>query len=339
MPTFLSLVAASAPAAGSVTVSIPTDRDAIVATPHKQNNDGSWGYGWIRKTTRSLIGFNIAPLQGRIVEKAEIKLYVADHQFTEEGTIIVAHPWEPSQQVPDWEEGSNLFNSFAYCKTADYMVPAQEYPTEAENPDPMSRRGATWKCSVDPDYLTPGGDQDTNCPPGTPARWNPIVPPERQRGMHDGFRANIDARTMISPDPQNITIERPELQDMGCNESIECIKDENPTKPRPSTVDDCWRSVTINVTNDVQEALAIPGYVRPSWLIKRRHEFRRGAVHWFSREGAHCNKGPGGETGLFRLFGDRGKDSSALQPVLVVQLAGTTPVVIPTPAAHCNAYD
>jgi len=274
------------------------------------------------------------------VNKAEIKLYVADSQFTPEGTTIVAHPWEPSQQVPDWIEGSNLFNRFSYCNDASYVREAKEYPTDVPDRDP-ARRGATWRCSWDPDYLIPGGGGN-NCAPGARANWGPPKPAsEGKQVVQDGFRLNIDARTML-PEPENMTIEKPSPRDLPrCFDSIACIKDLDPTKPLPSTVDDCWRSITINVTHDVQEALSIPGYFTPSWLIKRKDEVGRGAVHWFSREGANCNGGRKDDTGIVDLFKDLNppKDSSALQPVLVVQLAGSTPVAIPTPAAHCGAYE
>lgn len=343
--TFLLLVATSVPAPASVTVSIPSDRDAIVATPHKQNNDGSWGYGWIRKTTRSLIGFNIAPLQGRIVEKAEIKLYVAQHQFTTKGTTIVAHPWDPSQNgsVSDWKEGRNLFNSFEYCDNADYAVKAREYPTFADDPVASARHGATWRCSFDPNYLIPGGGPTNNCGLASLERWSPETPPEGQMGIHEGFMANIDARTAMNP-PQNTTTEHARLSscasppcNRNCRESIKCLI-------TGGTVDECWRSITINVTKDVQDALLIPGYSNPSWLIKRKVEKDKGGVHWFSREGANCNgrRGPTvppeATKGIFKLFWDQGRDSSELQPVLVVRLAGSTAPTIPTAVEHCDAY-
>lgn len=331
--TLLGLIAASTSAVASVTVSIPASRDAIVATPHKKNNDGSWSYGWIRKTTRSLIGFNIDPLEGRTVEDAYIKVYVAQNHFTASGTTIVAHPWEPSQGVEDWVEGGNLFNRFGYCSDLKYRVEAREYPPLAD-PTPRAREGATWRCSVDPDYLMPG----INCPALSLARWSPMTPPEGQRGIHEGFRENIDARTMLVP-AQNTTREK--LADCGgnepcdwdCNASLDCIKRTG------TTVDQCWRSVRINVTKDVQEALvAVPDYDDVSWLIKRKDEQGEGAFHWFSREGALCNRGPDGATGLVNLFASVGKDSSALQPVLVVRVSGSTKPTIPVPEAHCGAY-
>jgi len=344
LSAFFLLVATSVPAPASVTVSIPAERDAIVATPHKQNNDGSWGYGWIRKTTRSLIGFNIAPLQGRIVEKAEIKLYVAQHQFTMKGTTIVAHPWDPSQSasVSDWKEGSNLFNSFEYCDETEYAVKAKEYPTFADDPAVEARHGTTWRCSFDPNYLIPGG-AGNNCAPASLERWSPEAPPEGQMGIHEGFVANIDARTAMNP-PQNTTTEKARLTSCAsppcnrrCAESIDCFRN-------GGTVDECWRSITINVTQDVKDALLIPSYNNPSWLIKREVEKDKGGVHWFSREGANCNGRrsptslPADNTGLFKLFYDRGKDSSELQPVLVVRLAGSTSPTIPPPVEHCDAY-
>lgn len=330
--TFLVLVTVSASASASVTVSVPADRDAIVATPHKKNNDGSWGYGWIRKTTRSLIGFDIRALEGRTVEDAYIRLYVAQNHFTAKGTTIVAHPWEPAQQVEDWREGANLFNRFSYCGIAEYGEEAREYPP-LDDPTPHAREGATWKCSVDDDYLRPGINCDPLAVP--PVRWSPMAQPEGQRGVHEGFRENIDARTAMNP-RQNITTEEPCGGSVpcpwDCHDSIACIRN-------GGTADDCWRSVKINVTRDLQEALAIPGYRDPSWMIKRGDEHGEGAFHWFSREGALCNRGPQGTSGLVGLFQRAGKDSSALQPVLVVRLAGATPVAVPTPAVHCDAYE
>jgi hypothetical protein len=135
---------------------------------------------------------------------------------------------------------------------------------------------------------------------------------------------NIDARILLS---QNITTERRSVChdsapcDSSCDDSIACMRN-------GGTVDSCWRSITINVTQDVRDALAIPGYRNPSWLIKRQNEFGEGGVHWFSREGI-CN------AGIAALLPG---NPAALQPVLVVTLAGSMPVATPTPKQHCVAY-
>jgi len=272
------------------------------------------------------------------------ELYVAQHQFTMKGTTIVAHPWDPSQSasVSDWKEGSNLFNSFEYCDGAEYAVKAKEYPTFADDPAVEARHGTTWRCSFDPNYLIPGG-AGNNCAPASLERWSPEAPPEGQMGIHEGFVANIDARTAMNP-PQNTTTEKARLTSCAsppcnrkCRESIECLQN-------GGTVDECWRSITINVTQDVKDALLIPGYTNPSWLIKREVEKDKGGVHWFSREGANCNgrrtptTPPEANKGIFKLFWDQARDSSELQPVLVVRLAGSTTPTIPMPMENCDAY-
>ncbi|MGH7788135.1 MAG: hypothetical protein ACRERC_14780 [Candidatus Binatia bacterium] len=93
----LSLCVASS-ATASVSVSIPDSREAILGAPHKKNNDGSWGYGWVRITARTLIGFDIDPLEGRTVENAFIKFYVAQNHFTAAGRVFVAQ----CRPLPNW---------------------------------------------------------------------------------------------------------------------------------------------------------------------------------------------------------------------------------------------
>ncbi|MGH7788134.1 MAG: hypothetical protein ACRERC_14775 [Candidatus Binatia bacterium] len=141
--------------------------------------------------------------------------------------------------------------------------------------------------------------------------------------MQKGFEQNISDRVAIG---ENATTEKVDDCDQPvtdgdtcdplCSASRACIL--QPGK----TVDDCWRTVVIDVTTDVQNALgATPDYDNVSWLIKRDVESGEGAFHFFSREGAICIMG-----------------IQELQPVLEVQLSGSTVPTIPQPPDHCVAY-
>lgn len=289
-----TIVAAAATRAGAETVSLPVQRDTTIMEAHPRDNDGAWGYLWLKWNSargfenRVLVEFDLAPLAARAADvlSAAIVLRASDHTFPKRGTRIATHFMDPAAPVA-WSEGGRSFDHFTYCGRRDLFRPS----TGEGGP------GATWSCEDD------GGAVDAlgaaSCAPaGAERPWRGGLLPAGDPDLPRGFRT-LESASQVEVkgfDPL-------------CRKALACFA----TSASP----DCWRSVALDVTADVREALAT-GVHAASWLV-RKVAVEAGAARFFSREGALC---------LLRV--------PELQPQLRVALAdGGPPIVIDPPALDC----
>ncbi|MEW6270070.1 MAG: hypothetical protein AB1689_12330 [Thermodesulfobacteriota bacterium] len=256
-----ALPAAAAAGAQTVTVSLPAARDTTIMEAHPRDNDGAWGFLWLKWNSargfenRIAVGFDLSPLAGRAgdVHEAVLVLRAADHTFPLRGTGIGVFFMEPGT-LADWVEGDRRFDRLSYCSRRDLF----RAPTGEGGP------GATWTCEDDAGAVDPSGAPVcTSPPPATSWRGGLPEPGEPQRG----FRA-------VASDAQ---IEH-KLYDPLCRKALACFA--------ASASADCWRNVELDVTADVREALEL-GHHAPSWLVKK-DRVEAGAARFFSREGAVC---------------------------------------------------
>ena len=231
-------------AAADVTVNIPLE-DTIITMAHKGNNDGAWGYTWIKcgnGCNRALYRANLAPLAGRAadVASATIRLYIAKSEFTERGTVFTARPYDPASGVV-WKEGNDRFDQFSYCeKSAWYRAPRK-----------VGGVGATFACPQDPWAWNSPGIVDC-----LTSAWN---------GGYPGFSS------VVSATATHFYKER-----VLCSTSLACYS-------KGGTPASCWRTTTFDVTADVRRYLE-GGNFDASWLVGRAVETGSGGAWWFSRE-------------------------------------------------------
>lgn len=255
---------AGAARAQTETVSIPAQRDTTIMEAHPRDNDGAWGYLWLKWNSargfenRVLLGFDLTALAGRAedVVSATIVLRAADHTFPARGTRLSTFFMEPAAPV-SWSEGRQSFDTFAYCGRRDLFRP----PTGEGGP------GASWSCEDDLGALDPlGGASCAPSPLESP--WlggltSAGTPPDQPRG----FRAVATSSQVEAKG-----------YDPLCRRALACFA--------ASASPDCWRVVEIEVTTDVREALSLATH-SASWLLKKER-VEAGAARFFSREGARC---------------------------------------------------
>ncbi len=153
---------------------------------HDANDDGSWGYGWIKLaqgTNRGLLGVDLAPVKDFTISGARLILWVARNNFRSKangGTPFALHAFEPSNRGDQWAEGDTRWEQFNICSQTEWVRPAVKVPDYP---------GATWLCAADP---STSDNFNTDC--GTSLRWDPrrAVPeqaadgvPHRDRGQDD----------------------------------------------------------------------------------------------------------------------------------------------------------
>jgi hypothetical protein len=262
----LWLLSPRAAVADSEQVVIPVQRDTTIMEAHPRDNDGAWGFLWLKWNSargfenRVLLGFDLAPLDGRAddVLDARIVLHAADHTFPRRGTTFSARLADPT--APPWSEGTGQFDLFAYCGRRDLFRP----PTGEGGP------GATWTCEDDLGALDPLGAP--SCAPAElSGPWlgglaSPADPSAPARGF--GITAPASQSESAGYDPL-------------CRRALKCFADSGSV--------DCWRAVEIDVTADVRAALA-DGVHEASWLLKKER-VEAGGARFFSREGAQCRLG------------------------------------------------
>jgi len=260
----LCAILATRAAARAATVSLPVARDTTVMEAHPRDNDGAWGYLWVKWNSargfenRVLLGFDLTPLAGRAadVSDARLVLHAADHTFPKRGTALSAHFMDPAAAVP-WSEGSLHFDRFSFCGQRALFRP----PTGEGGP------GATWACEDDhgaTDVL--GG---ASCAPSALASpWRGGLPDAgAAAGVARGFRSTATTSQVEHKD-----------HDPLCRKALRCFAETGRT--------DCWRVVEIDVSADVREALSL-GVADASWML-RKNQVEAGAARFFSREGARC---------------------------------------------------
>lgn len=284
-------------AARGETVSLPVVRDTTIMEAHPRDNDGAWGYLWVKWNSargfenRVLLGFDLAPLAGRAadVTGARLVLHAADHTFPKRGTALATHFMDPAATLP-WSEGVLHFDRFSICGRRDLFRP----PTGEGGP------GTTWTCEDDLGTVDALGG--ASCAPSTlDAPWRGGLPdPAGAPGVVRGFR----------PAASTSQIEH-KGHDPLCRKAQRCFDETGRT--------DCWRVVEIDVTADVREALSL-GFDDASWLL-RKEKVEAGGARFFSREGARCLLGVPALAPLLRvtLAGES-------QP----------PVVVPEPPLDCG---
>lgn len=247
------------------TVTIPVERDTTIMEAHPRDNDGSWGFLWLKWNSargfenRVLLGFDLSALSGRAadVAGATIVLRAADHTFPRRGTSLSTYFMDPLAAV-SWSEGDRQFDTFAYCGRRDLFRP----PSGEGGP------GATWSCEDDDGTTDPLGIPVCGTP--NPGPWLGGLPSQGEAALPRGFR-----RT-----PTTTQVETRDYDPL-CRRALTCYD--------TSGSADCWRAVRIDVTDDVREALSL-GVVEVSWLLKK-DRVEAGAARWFSREGAICRLG------------------------------------------------
>lgn len=338
-------------------------RDTMIPEAHKMNNDGGWGYGWIKVSQGAhnygLLGFDVSALlstdpetvldpQADIVS-AKIRLRVAQNHFAEDGQEYYVYEWNTSESNPieDWVEGYNRFDLFTYCSQSQWSRPAAQNDPQVPSGYAFGE-GATWSCSNDLDTE----DGSTACPAPTPNPaydWD-VDPAD---GVHLGFSLPATPLPVASPiasfvgkkryndtDPQqavycgDLAADIKRDCDPLCAKSIACFQNgigSNPVQtPNPAwgTADKCYRTVEIDVTDSLRH-LVDEGVSDVSWLIRRKTNSGAGAFHYFSREGAVCVMGACGTITQ--------PDYRELMPLLVVQLATgvSPPSPTSTPVLEC----
>jgi hypothetical protein len=278
-------------------VVIPVQRDTTIMEAHPRDNDGAWGFLWLKWNSargfenRVLLGFDLAPLAGRAgdVLSARIVLHAAGHTFPRRGTTLSAY-FADATALP-WREGAGQFDLFAYCGRRDLFHP----PTGEGGP------GATWACEDDLGAVDPLGAP--SCGPGYPSSpWlgGVLPPPAVPEVPLRGFRATASTSQVEAKG-----------YDPLCRRALKCFDDTGSA--------DCWRAVAIDVTADVRATLAQHVHAA-SWLLKK-DRVEAGAAHFFSREGALCRLG-------IAALGPR-------LEVTVVQGA-QPPVMVPEPPIDCG---
>lgn len=245
----------------AVTLAIPASRDTTVMEQHPRDNDGAWGFLWLKWNSargfenRVMLGFDVTALEGRgaDIRSATIVLRAADHTFPVRGTGLGVYFMDPAAPV-EWVEGSARFDRFGYCSLRDLFRP----PTGEGGP------GATWICEDD------GGDVD---PLGAPA----CAPPSPATSWTGGLAIGPEEPRGFRSVPSDAQVEH-KLYDPLCRKALACFASGGGV--------DCWRKVELDVTADVRETLQL-GRHQPSWLLKK-DRVGAGGAHFFSREGAVC---------------------------------------------------
>jgi hypothetical protein len=362
--TLIGLFCCGVPAAAE-DVTFYAARDTMIPEAHKMNNDGGWGYGWIKVSQGAhnygLIGFDVAGLIStdpeqvldpvEDIEKATIKLRVAQNHLAEGGQIYDVYEWrlEEANEIEDWREGYNRFDLFSYCSQSQWARPAAQ--NDPEVPDGYDFcPGAIWTCSVDNDT----DDGSTSCPtPAASYEWD-VEPAD---GIHLGFALAPASTPTPNPFPspaasfygQKQYQDEDEDQDVYCGEldpeikrncnplcgkSIECFGTEPVAGATPNPPERCYRTIEIDVTESLRRFVDA-GVGDASWLIRRRTNSGAGAFHYFSREGAvcilgECGRAPAPSPNFF-------PDYKQLMPVLVVDLKDgvSPPSPIVEPAVEC----
>lgn len=158
----------------------------MIMSAHDANDDGSWGYGWIKVaqgTNRGLLGVDLTPVKDFTISGARLILWVARNNFRSKangGTPFALHAFEPSNRGDQWAEGDACWEQFNICSQPEWVRPAVKVPDYP---------GATWLCAADP---STSDNFNTDC--GTSLRWDPrrAVPeqaadgvPHRDRGQDD----------------------------------------------------------------------------------------------------------------------------------------------------------
>lgn len=359
MSTFLVLGTAG-PSAG---VKLPAERDTVIMSAHRPNNDGSWGFGWIKVaqgTNRALLGFDLTPIAGRTdFQAARVILWAPQNNFrsvSNGGTGFRLHAFDPMSAnsatcglgnavwpqgtTPSdfqWAEGEDRWDQFVICSNTEWRRGAINIPGYA---------GATWNCSADPDTSDNG---DTSC--GSSVSW---VPPTAIDQLHTGFLPDFaaekyEAAAGAIPFDDNHLCDFPALDPAGtgpkcdptCGQATMCIKSD-PTQPEK-----CFRRIVLELSEEeicrlkenivaaaecTTQSLAACPQLHPSYLLKRASEAQSngGGVHYFSREGAICilgGKDPSYAAGYAKLV-----------PTLEVDLTGSPAVSDPQPVAHCDQF-
>lgn len=259
------LLAPLAAGAETETVVIPAQRDTTIMEAHPRDNDGSWGFLWLKWNSergfenRVLLGFDLSPLAGRAADvvAARIVLRAADHSFPRRGTGLSTYFVDPA--ATPWSEGTRQFDTFSYCGRRDLFRP----PTGEGGP------GATWSCEDDLGALDPLGGPSCG-PSGGDAPWRGGLLPPLAATPPRGSRSTASATQVETKG-----------YDPLCRRAFTCFAE--------SASPDCWRTVTIEVGADVREALG-QGFHAASWLLKK-DRVEAGAARFFSREGAVCRLG------------------------------------------------
>jgi hypothetical protein len=270
LPVLLGVVlagAASGAGAQLVDVTVPAERDTTVMQVHARDNDGAWGYLWVKWNgakleNRVLLGFGLAPLAGRAADvvSAKIELRAAREWLPRRGTRFVIHAAEPG--MPEWIEGDGRFDTFAYCSRRDL----RRRPTGPGGP------GVTWTCEDDAGAGTDDGGEPTCAPRSAESPWIGGLPPQPESSSEAtrGFRgvASESRLEFWSGFAR-------------CRKALACYAETGSL--------DCWRRFEFDVTADVRGMLAAGRHVA-SWLV-RKERVELGALRFFSREGAACIMG------------------------------------------------
>jgi len=321
--TAMSLCTVQTVASAQIVKTFKVERDNLIEEAHKPNNDGSWGYGWIKVSQGAhnygLLGFDLRGLialtdpVGQIVS-ATLILRVGQNHFAEDGKTYNIHRWDPSAGVSDWVEGKDRWDLFSYCSKSVWSRPA----------DAIGGEGSTWTCSNDP-AVRDGSVACATPTPGTTRQWAPAL----NGGVHAGFDPTPTTDTFEKKQSTNPAADCPNLLPQYanncnplCGNSLECLD-------AGYSVEQCYRKVTFDLTGDVEQFVA-NGVAHPSWLIKRADNSGAGAFHYFSREGATCILGNCGQGADYEKYKD-------LQPVLEVVLTDEPPGTIVDPPLHCEA--
>ena len=282
------------------TVAIPCERDTgQLAQAHPYNNDGAWGYLWIKVgngENRIALGFDTTPLAGlqSNIVSAVIRLRCGDHTFTLSGTSFSIHAYNPYNQI-DWIEGNDRFNLFTYADDRRFY----------RSPKAVGGPGITWRCEADNNP----NDGKCNClTPWLPfTTWNGGLaePTEPVANLPRGFRTTAS----------DIRIEKKGYDPLQAA-ALKCYLNGGGV--------DCWRAVDFDVTADIREFAGI-GFNHPTWLIRRTPPASgSGGAHFFSREGAIC------------IFGI--PELTPTLFVTLALPADASPIVIPEPEPHCQSY-
>ncbi|MBM4408181.1 MAG: hypothetical protein FJ038_06210 [Chloroflexi bacterium] len=234
----------AATADGTTTVLVPL-QDTIITMAHRGNNDGAWGYTWIKcgnGCNRALYRADPTPLAARTddIISATVRLYIAKSAFTERGTIFASRPYDAASGVV-WLEGNDRFDNFNYCeKSAWYRAPKK-----------VGGAGATFSCPQDP------------------WAWNaPTIIDCLTKTWDGGFPGF--SRTVTA------TATHYYKERVLCSTSLACLG-------KGGSPDSCWKTSTFDVTADVVGFLR-GGPLDASWLVSRLVESGEGGVWWFSRE-------------------------------------------------------
>lgn len=306
--------------AGEVTRVFPVVRDNVVEEAHKGNNDGSWGYGWIKVSQGAhnygLLGFDISSLSGMSgaqVVSAVLKLRVGQNHFAQDGKWYDIHRIDMNAPavLRDWVEGDDRWDLFSYCSHSEWARPAEA----------IGGPGSTWTCARDSNVR----DGSLACTT-TAHKWDSSVNGAVQAGFIPTPSQSVFEKKAY-PGVGEAEDKCPELLvgnddcNPSCGQSIACLDG-------GGSVDECYRTVKVDLTEDVR-LFVDSGYWSPSWLIKRQDNSGAGAFHYFSREGAIC------------ILGNCQDPAEApywdLRPVLEVVLTAAPALPLIEPDIHCAA--